>query len=82
MNESARGAVKSYEKIKWRLASQRQEKKVKYGLKMFHPHTAVDKEHGNVMVRCLALANYGIDEANILVFINSFSCQASLMTDA
>jgi len=34
------------------------------------------------MVRCLALANYGIDEANLLVFINSFSCQASLMTDA
>ena len=49
---------------------------------MFHPHTAVDKEHGKVMVRCLALANYGIDEANLLVFINSFSCQASLMTDA
>lgn len=59
MNESATGVVKSYEKksnADW-LHNDRK-KKVKYRLEMFHPHTAVDKEHGKVMVRCLALGNY------------------------
>ena len=52
-------------KIKWIIvwSQTRTEKKEKYSLKLFHPHIAVDKELGKVMVashwKLLA------DEANI-----------------